>query len=66
MIPAKIRYATYNGELLAIVKSFKTERHYLKEFQYEVLILIDHNNFWQFMNKKFYYILYIKLFIYET
>ena len=30
MIPAETRYKTYNGELLAIVESFKTWKHYLE------------------------------------
>ena len=45
MIPAKTRYKTHDGELLAIVKAFKTWRHYLESCKYNVLVLIDHNNF---------------------
>ena len=52
MIPAETRYETHNGELLAIVETFKTWRHYLKGFRHEVLILTDHNNIWQFMDTK--------------
>ena len=47
MIPAETRYETHNGELLAIVKTFKTQKHYLEEF------LIDHNNFRWFMDIKY-------------
>ncbi len=32
------------GELLAIVKPFKTWRHYLKGCKYEVFVLTDHHN----------------------
>ena len=32
IILAKIRYKIYNGELLAIIKTFKTWRYYLKGF----------------------------------
>ena len=52
MIPAEIRYETHNNELLAIVEVFKTWRHYLEEFQNEVLVLIDHNNLRRFMDTK--------------
>ena len=34
MIPAEIQYKTHNDELLAIVKAFKTWRHYLKSCKY--------------------------------
>ena len=44
MIPAKTRYKTHDGELLAIVEAFKTWRHYLEGCKHEVLILTDHNN----------------------
>ena len=52
MILAKIRYETHDNELLAIVEAFKTWKHYLEGSQHDVLILTDHNNFWQFMNTK--------------
>ena len=52
MIPAKTRYETHNGELLAIVEVFKTWRHYLEGSQHEVLILTDHNNLRRFMETK--------------
>ena len=52
MIPAKTRYETYDGELLAIVEAFKTWKYYLESSQYEVFVLIDYNNLWQFMDIK--------------
>ena len=52
MIPAKTRYETYNGELLAIVEAFKTWRHYLEGSQHKVLILTDHNNLCRFIETK--------------
>ncbi len=52
MIPAETRYETHNGELLAIVEAFKTWRHYLKGWKYEVLVLTDHNNLQRFMDTK--------------
>ena len=52
MIFTKTCYKTYNGKLLAIVKAFKTWRHYLEGYKYKVLILTDHNNFCQFMDTK--------------
>ena len=44
MIPAEIRYETYNGELLAIVETFKTWQHYLKGCKHKVLVFTDDNN----------------------
>ena len=52
MIPAETKYKTHDSELLAIVKAFKTWRHYLEEFQHGVLILTDHNNLSRFMKTK--------------
>ena len=52
MLPAKIRYETHDNELLAIVETFKTWKHYLENSQYEVFILIDHNNLRQFTETK--------------
>ena len=52
MIPAKTRYETHNGELLAIIEAFKTWRHYIEGSQHEVLVLIDYNNLHQFMETK--------------
>ena len=44
MILPKTRYETHDTELLAIVETFKTWRHYLKSSRHEVLILTNHNN----------------------
>ena len=52
MIFAETRYKTHDGELLAIVETLKTWRHYLEGSQYEVFVLTDHNNLRRFMDKK--------------
>ena len=52
MILAETRYETHDGELLAIIKAFKTWRHYLEGSQHEMLILTDHNNLHRFMETK--------------
>ena len=52
MIPAETRYETHDGELLAIIKVFKTWKHYLESSQHELLILTNYNNLRQFMNTK--------------
>ncbi len=52
MIPAETWYKTHDGKLLAIVKVFKTWRHYLKDCKHKVLMLIDSNNFQHFMDTK--------------
>ena len=52
MISAETRYETHDIELLAIVKAFKTWRHYLEGSQHEVLILTDHNNLCRFIDTK--------------
>ena len=52
MIPAKIQYKTHNGELLAIVETFKTWRHYLKGCKHKVLLLTNHNNLYCFIDMK--------------
>ena len=41
MILAETWYEIYEGKLLAIIKTFKTWKYYLKECKYEVLILTD-------------------------
>ena len=51
-ILAETRYKTHDSELLAIVKAFKTWKHYLKESQQEVLILTNHNNLRWFIETK--------------
>ncbi len=52
MIPAETRYETHDSELLAIVKAFKTWKHYLEGCKHEVLVLTDHNNLQRFMDTK--------------
>ena len=52
MIPAETRYETNDGEILAIIEAFKTWRHYLEGWKYEVFILKNHNNLRQFMDTK--------------
>ena len=52
MIPAETRYKTYDQELLAIVKIFKTWHHYLEGYKFEVIVLTDHNNLRQFIDTK--------------
>ena len=52
MISAKTWYKIHNGKLLAIVKAFKTWRHYLEGCKYEVLVFIDYNNLRCFMDTK--------------
>ena len=52
MIPAKTQYKTYNGKLLAIIKVFKTWRHYLESCKHKVLVLTDENNLCCFMDTK--------------
>ena len=52
MIPAKTRYKTHNGELLAIVKAFKTWWHYLESCKHEVFVFTNHNNLQRFMDTK--------------
>ena len=49
MILAKTRYETHDSEFLAIIKAFKTWRHYLEGSQHEMLILTNHNNLCRFM-----------------
>ena len=44
MIPIEIYYKTYDNKLLAIIKVFKTWKHYLKDSKYKVFILLDYNN----------------------
>ena len=52
MILVKIWYKTYDGELLVIVKTFKTWRYYLEGGKHKVWLLIDYNNLCQFINMK--------------
>ena len=52
MIPAKTRYETQDGELLAIIEAFKTWQHYLEGCKHKVLVLTNHNNLRRFMETK--------------
>ena len=52
MIPAKTRYETHNGELLAIVEAFKTWQHYLEDCKHKIFVLTDYNNLCQFIDTK--------------
>ncbi len=52
MIPAETWYETHDGELLAIVKEFKTWKHCLEGCKHEVLVLTDDNNLQHFMDTK--------------
>ena len=52
MIPAETRYETHDDKLLAIVKAFKTWRHYLEDSWHEILMLTNHINFRRFMDTK--------------
>lgn len=52
IISAKTWYKTYNGELLAIIKTFKTWYHYWEDCKYGLLIFINHNNLGCFMDTK--------------
>ncbi len=52
MIPTETQYETYDGELLAIIKAFKTWKHYLEGYKDKVLELTNHNNLQHFMDTK--------------
>ena len=52
MILVKTQYKTYNIELIAIVKIFKTGCHYFKSCKHNVVILINYNNFRHFIDIK--------------
>lgn len=42
-------YKTYDTELLAIVKGFKTWRYYFEGAAYTILVVIDYNNLKKFI-----------------
>ena len=42
--PTETRYKTHDNGLLAIVKAFKTWKHYLEGFQHKVLEFTNYNN----------------------
>ena len=50
MILTRIWYKIDDGKLLAIIEIFKTWKHYLKSYKYEIIILIDYNNFQYFID----------------
>ena len=52
MFQAKTQYKTNNGKFLAIIKIFKIQKYYLKDCKYEILVFIDYNNLYQFVNIK--------------
>ena len=52
MISAETQYEIHNSELLAIIETFKTWRHYLEGCKHEVLILMDYNNLCCFIDTK--------------
>ncbi len=52
IIPVETQYETHDKELLAIVKAFKTWRHYLEGCKHKVLVLTNHNNLQRFMDMK--------------
>lgn len=52
MIPAKTRYKMHNQELLAIVVALNGWLYYFQSYKYDIFVLINHNNFCQFMDKK--------------
>ena len=52
MIPAKTRYKTHNGKLLAIIEAFKIWRHYLEGCKHKILMLTNHNNLYRFIDTK--------------
>ncbi len=52
MIPAKTQYKTYNQELLAIIKAFKTWHHNLEGCKQEVFVPTKYNNLCWFIDTK--------------
>ena len=52
MVSVETQYKTHNSKLLAIIKAFKTWRHYLERCKYKVLVFIDHNNLCCFIDTK--------------
>ena len=52
MILTETRYETHNAELLAIVESFKTWRHYLEGCKHDIFVLTNHKNLCRFMDTK--------------
>lgn len=52
MIFAKTYYKTHNGKFLAIIKALKTWPHSLDGCIHKVVLLINYNNLYYFINKK--------------
>lgn len=52
MISAKTRYKTCNKKFWPIIEIFKTWQHYIEGCKHEIFCLIDHNNFYYFMDIK--------------
>ena len=52
LMSAEINYKTHDLELLVIIEVFKQWCHYLKNSQYSVEVLTDHNNLQSFMKVK--------------
>ena len=52
MILAEIQYKTHDNKPLAIFKIFKTWCNYLKDYKHKILVFINHNNFYYFMDTK--------------
>lgn len=50
MIPAKTLYESYNQKFLTSIESFGTWRDNLESWKYEILVLINHNNIYQFID----------------
>ena len=52
MIPEETWYEIHDNEFLAIIKAFKTWRHYLEDYKHEVLVFTDHNKLCCFIDIK--------------
>lgn len=52
MILIKTRYEIHDSKFLAIVKAFKIWQYYLESCKYKVVVLINYNNFCQFIDIK--------------
>lgn len=52
MIFVETQYEIQNKKLMTIITAFKTWRYYLEDYKYKLFILIDNNNFYQFIDIK--------------
>ena len=52
IIPTDTQYKTHDNKLLAIVEVFKTWHYYLEGCKHNDLVLLDHNNFYYFIDTK--------------